>query len=438
MTASATIGRRMPPTVGWLAFAFLLALALRLVWIAYADTEPTFEDDTGRYDFWGQRFADGKDMVNYVSGEPTAFGAPGYPLALGGLYFVVGHSVLAAQVLNAFLGAATAILVCALGLRVASRPAAFLAALLVAAFPSQVFFSSLLMTEMLYTALLVLALLLVVWEADAGRQRWPLLVLLGLVLGYGALVRGEALLLPLAFLVYWAAVHRGWRPALRKTVVVGVVMAAVIAPWTARNAVQMGAPLLLTSHGGVTLWVGHHEGADGRFQFADELVSRYPDLTTTEREVRINNDGFRESVEFALNHPLKEVELFGRKLFWMFWQDEEAIRWNEAHGTHPLPDRTVRRALLALSDAYYFAVLGLFVIGLALWFSWRYPARLLLVLTLAYWTLAHVVFIGDARYHFPIMVLVAIVAAVPLAAAWQRWRVASWPGRRRAEAGARL
>lgn len=402
-----------------LLLIFLLALGLRLVWIAYANAKPTFDDDTGRYDFWATSFAHGHDFVNYVSGQPTAFGAPGYAIALGVAYFLIGHSIAGAQVLNALLGAATILLVFALGRRVAGQAVGVVSALLVAVFPSQVFFSSLVLNEVMFTALFLLILLLVLRESDGDGSAWQL-VALGLLLGFATFIRGEMLLMPLVTLVFWWMVRGDWRPALRRSFALALLIALVLTPWTVRNLVRMKAPVLLTTHSGVTLWVGHHEGADGRFQFADALVYRYPELTTTAREVRVNNDGFREAADFAVHHPVQEVALFGKKLFWTYSNDEEAIRWNEAHGSRPFLGEAARRSLLVLSNAYYLVVVALFLAGGAIWLLRRAPAHLLILLTLAYWTLAHVAFVGDARYHFPIMPLVAIGAAAALVPLWRR------------------
>jgi 4-amino-4-deoxy-L-arabinose transferase-like glycosyltransferase len=396
-----------------LLLVFLLALSLRLAWIAYANAEPTFDDDTGRYDFWAVNFAHGHDFVNYVSGQPTAFGAPGYAITLGVFYFLIGHSVLGAQLLNALLGAVTILPVFALGRRTAGQSVGLLSAFLVSTFPSQIFFSSLILNEVVFTALFLLILVLLLREGDGKGNRWQLIAL-GLLLGYATLIRGEMLLMPLVALVFWRLVRGAWRPALRRSLVLVLLMALVLTPWTVRNLVRMKAPVLLTTHSGVTLWIGHHEGADGRFHFADALVYRYPELTTTAREVRVNNDGFREAADFAVHHPLEEVNLFGKKLFWMYARDEEAIVWNEAHGSQPFLSEATRRALLVLSNAYYFAVVALFLAGSAMWLFKPTPAHLLILLTLIYWTLAHIAFIGDARYHFPIMPLVAIGAAAAL------------------------
>jgi len=61
-------------------------------------------------------------------------------------------------------------------------------------------------------------------------------------------------------------------------------------------------------------------------------------------------------------------------------------------------------------------VLGLLLFGVPLWFSIREPGRVLLLSLLLYWTGIHLVFFGDPRFHAPVMPIVALLAALPLAA----------------------
>ena len=71
--------------------------------------------------------------------------------------------------------------------------------------------------------------------------------------------------------------------------------------------------------------------------------------------------------------------------------------------------------LAALSNLYYWAALVLAAVGVRRWFSLRDPGRLLLVCLVAYWTLVHVAFFADARFHAPIMPVLALWAGCGVA-----------------------
>jgi len=433
-----------------IAAIVLLALALRLGWIAYASFTPTLSDDAGRYDLLGRSLADNAGYIN-PNGTTTMFWPPGYPLVLASVYklwpegALGDHEVSAALALNAVLGAATVLLVYAIGRRAFDDRTAMLGALLTALFPSLIFLTGVTLTETLFTFLALLAVWLIIELDDrrdgahldgapragsAGFQpasRRPggsllLLAVTGVVIGFAALVRGQALLLPLVALPFWWRATGRLRDALLRAAGTAAIAMLVVAPWTVRNYDVSGSLVVISSNAGVDFYIGHSPGADGRGRIVDDLVFRYPDRPQPEAEVQINRDGFREGIEYAAKHPLREVTLSARKLFWLYDRDDEALKWNEAHGEHRFLSAAARTTLAAVSNVYYWLVLALAVAGIRSWLSLRDPARLLLVSLVAYWTLVHVAFFGDPRFHASIMPVVALFAACGLNRAFGRIR----------------
>jgi 4-amino-4-deoxy-L-arabinose transferase-like glycosyltransferase len=119
--------------------------------------------------------------------------------------------VLAPKALNVFLGAATVLAVYLLGARLFDRRAGLLAAALLALFPGQVFFSTLIMTEVFFAALLTTVVLLVIaWTLADERPAAYKLLLLGLLLGYGAITRGEGGMLVLVVMLIWWLTRSAW------------------------------------------------------------------------------------------------------------------------------------------------------------------------------------------------------------------------------------
>jgi 4-amino-4-deoxy-L-arabinose transferase-like glycosyltransferase len=396
------------------------ALVLRLAWIAYCGWQPLPDDDAFRYDFTARALADGRGYI-HLNGAPTAFWPPGYAFLLAFAYKLFGAGATTAQLVNVLLGTATVGLVYLIGRRTVGERAALIASAIVAAFPSLIFFTAVTLSETAFTFVVLLAVYLLLRESDpertdAGGRNLRLLFVSGLVIGFAALVRGQALLLPLVFVPFW--LRSGFnRPEITdKLVALALAIGLVIAPWTIRNAAEMGAPVLISTNAGVDLWIGHHEGATGRGQHADQLFAGHPELDTTEREVQVNADGFREGIGYLLTHPLDETVLPLKKLFWLYSHDAEGLLWNEGHGGQPFLGAGEEFFLLGISNLYYYAVMGIFVFGAASWFSRRDPGRVLLISLVAYWTLVHIAFFGDPRFHAPIMPIVALLASVPIAA----------------------
>ncbi len=404
----------------WLVLILSLAFTLRLVWVAFSDWQPMPDDDAFRYDFSARALVDGQGYI-HLNGAPTAFWPPGYPLLLASVYRVFGENVAVAQLLNVVLGTATVGLVYLIGRQALGPRPALVGASIVAGFPSLIFFTAVTLSEVTFTFLALLGIYLLLVEAQSGRGRdLRLLLAAGLVLGLASLVRGQALLLPIVLIPFWLRSDIGWSRIADKLIALALGIGLIVAPWSIRNVVQMDAPVLISTNAGVDFWIGHHEGAAGDFGTVggDELVFSYPELDTVQREVRINAEGFRKGLTYAVTHPAQEGTLLFRKLFWLYYNDEEGLKWNEGHGGQPFLGNALREGLLTLSNVYYFAVLAFLLLGIPLWFSLRDPGRLLLVSLIAYWTLVHLVFFGDPRFHAPIMPVAALLAALPWVALW--------------------
>ena len=396
-----------------------LAFALRLVWVLVTQWQPTFDDDAYRYDFTARALANGRGYI-HLTGDPTAFWPPGYPVLLATAYVLFGQNVIVAQLLNVTLGSATVWLVYLIGRRLFDHRAALLAAGIVACFPSLIFYTGVTLSEITFTFLALLAVYLLIVDAQSGRQRDLRFVLgAGLVLGLAALTRGQALLLPLVLVPFWLRSGVS-RPVIgHKLVALALAMGLIVAPWTVRNAIELDAPVLIATNAGVDFWIGHHQSATGDFGSTGgaQLVFSHPELDPVAREVRANNDGFVKGLTFAVTHPARELALPFEKLFWLYYNDEEGLRWNEGHGGQNFLPGNVRGGLLALSNVYYFAVLGLLVLGIGRRFSPREPGRLLLLSLIGYWTLIHLAFFGNPRFHAPVLPLMALLAALAWAGA---------------------
>jgi hypothetical protein len=463
-TATDTNARRPSLASERVLVAAIVAAAflVRVAWIAYAHFTPTLSDDAGRYDLLGRSLAQAAGYIN-PNGTTTLFWPPGYPFILTAVYKLFGagasvttatpaDSVRAALVLNALLASATVLLLYAIGRRAFGQRPAMLGALLYALLPSAIFYANVTLSETAFTFVLMLAVWLII--ESATRRNWPLLIAAGVAVGYGSLIRGQAALLPVVALPFWwwmygrprravfSASKNGeqtvtaMRGVLPRFVLLSLVAAAVIAPWTIRNYVEAHSPVLIATNAGVDFYIGHSAGADGRGRIVNELVFRYPDLPEPEAEARVSNDGFHEGLSYAAHHPLREVSLSARKVFWLYYSDHEALRWTDGHGERHVLRAGVKSALTWTSDAYYWLVLAFALAGVRRWLSFSRDdagaVRLLLVSLAVYWTLVHVAFFADPRFHAPIMGVVCLWAGVGASAMVQTLRTVATPARPRA------
>ena len=412
----------------WLVAIMALAVILRLVWALEIDVSPrvAWRWDMSLYDYQAHALAAGDGYIDY-QGNPTAHWPPGYPATLAVIYHFTNDSLLGARLLNVVAGSLTVLLVYMLGARVFGRAAGLAGAALMAVFPNQVFYTSLVMTEPLFTVLFVLILTLTVYLTlgEKAPRLWHVIGIGGLI-GVASLVRGEALLLApvvaAAMLLRW----RSWDKAFEYSAVLILGAALIIAPWTARNVVQMKSLIPISTSATEALWVGHHEGANGKIADFGVVGTAYAGLPNPAQEVKTSSEALHKALTFMTTHPLTELQLVPKKLSALYRGDGSAIRWMQLTA---LTIRAGRGDWLALfSDMFFRVTLAVALLGLPVWFSLRDSGKAFLAGVAVAWTLLFaVLFFGDERFHFSIVPIFCLWAGATLAAmgqivlrAWKR------------------
>ncbi len=187
---------------------------------------------------------------------PTAFRPPLYPLLVAGCLALGRCGQTALGGLHLALGVATVWLTLAIARRCGPRWSAVLAAALVACDPILLRQSTLVMTE---TPAVLLAgaglLALTTFSERPGPLR---AATAGGVIALGALCRPEFLLWGAAAAVGVAWRAKGERAGLKSAAAFLAAVCVVLAPWTARNWLQLGRPVALTTHGGYTLLLANN------------------------------------------------------------------------------------------------------------------------------------------------------------------------------------
>ncbi|MEX0620804.1 MAG: glycosyltransferase family 39 protein [Solirubrobacterales bacterium] len=190
--------------------------------------------------------------------------SPGLPLLVGGIFSIAGENVRLARLLLALISALSIPLTYLLGLRLQGLTAGLAGAAIVAFYPTLIGDAGMLLTEPLAGTLLIGAVLLLLRAKDGDRlAAW---VLPGLLFGLTAMVRPEYLgitfLLSLMLLIFGVTKERSFRP-LAPVAVMLLSALLVIAPWTARNFVEMGRLVPISTGGGQTLFAGSYVPSGG-------------------------------------------------------------------------------------------------------------------------------------------------------------------------------
>jgi len=240
----------------------LAVVLLRLAWMVTVPAEPV--EDASWYYKTAVAIAEGAGYTR--NGMPTAWYPIGYPLFLGGIFAITRPSPTAGKIANLLLVLVTLLLVYRLG-RVVFRSEAVgrLATAGYALLPDGVFWSAQLASEPLFVALALGGTLCILHEPT----RWWKVVTAGLLFGCAVSVRPVGMMLP--FVVLFAGLLRdkrlpSWGARFREFCVLCVLVALVVAPWTARNYRTFGAFVPLSTSGGFNLVIGNNPVASGVFQ----------------------------------------------------------------------------------------------------------------------------------------------------------------------------
>lgn len=403
---------------GALAVALLLRLAVR--WVAPA---ADLLGDEREYYAAAAVLADGRGF-SFVD-QSLWIRPPLYIVLVAGLYRLFGPDgvLTAVWLAQVALSVATVALVYALGRLLDDRPvAARLAAGLCAVYLPFAAYTRLVLSETLFTFQLLGAFLALIVYARRGGYR-PLLVA-GAALGGAVLTRGIALPFLAAIPVWLVVLHRQSRPVpwgrvARDVALVLGIVAVLIAPWTTRNWAVHRALIPVETTGGYNFWLGALGGRD-----AGRIIN-------TLREEP--NQGRRQALAYArgwaairadpAGYLRKSVKEF-RDLWAINFSAYERLVRGFGQGRVAPPWLALT---LALDDLLYLAALPLAALG---WTRLRRPEdRWLIGLWIAWSCLTGAVFFAIARFRFPILPFVFLLAALGVPALRQLGAAASRPTR---------
>jgi 4-amino-4-deoxy-L-arabinose transferase-like glycosyltransferase len=412
------VALRVPAVAPWVGALTLLALTLRLVWVFYTNTVP-LGGDPHWYFVVASNLSHGYGYVvqpNQVFGEipgpgkPTAFWPPAYPFALAALFKLTGIGFTPAQIMNAVLAAFTVPFVYALGKSIFDQRTGLLAAGIFAVFPNVIAGIPLLFPEPMFTLIFFAAVLLLTLKPT--DRVWLVYAGFGVLAGLACLTRGQGVVLYPVAIVYWLA-RDGWRPALRPTGLMLLAAVLVIAPWTLRNAIEMHALIPISTNSGAALRVGHGPESIGTTKWTHDKVDGYDmqdAMANPTREVKAYRAYTRLAIVYAFTHPTREVELTKLKLWNLYRSDGEIIPWITTLGTTPLKPSGLADTLWRVFDVTYYTLFLAAVVSIPLWLR-RRPERVLLASVFVFWTLFHVAFLAEPRYHVPLYPAFAIAVA---------------------------
>ena len=408
---SATILRVLdhPYFVVWCFGLFILLRALNLLVPLEVVYDAKMYFDRAAVIAAGEGYSQGGHLTSY-----TPIGYPGF---LGSLFWLFGTSQTVGAIANLVCAAASFFLVLALTRHIfqCSRSARLAVALL-AIYPNSIAYTPLLLTETYFTFLMLLGCYLFI-----VRQTLPYLVVAGLVFGFMALTKPQAIFVPGFLALLWLFTSEGWQRrwvVVARTGLVYVMMACVLVPWAVRNTTVFGELVLISTNGSSLLLLGNNPSAVGR-PTSDEddplFKNRNFSVVSVEDELAISKRARQLAIDWITSNPKRFLELIPLKIFHAWAPDGEA-EWSYQKGFERYEKyRYLFRGIRVLNQGYYLLLILSFAV--AIFPLWRYrhktawPWPLFGYVFCVYLTLLAIVFFGFSRFKFPAMPWVIMTVA---------------------------
>lgn len=394
-----------------------LALVLRLLSVVLVPIQP--DSDALWYLQRAGEMAEGAGYQE--AGHPTAFWPVGYPALLAASMTVFGPSLFGPILLNLAAVVLKLWLILWFSRRLGLGEAIGRgAALLYAVYPAHIVYAGTAASEVTATAVTMAAMALLV----AARGRIGLSLLAGLLFGAATLMRPQTLLLaPLLVALMWLTLRDyGWRRAMVSGVAAYGALMFVVLPWTARNAIVLGTPALVSTNGGVALQAGANPLANGGY-FQVEKSPLWPHTGIDFRrrvqdQVEMDRRLKAMAIDWIRENPADWFLLGFRKIAALWGKDSDAFWSLDASHAHRKPLWT---GVKAANQLYYLVLLGLGAVALAIaaraaWRRDMHVSPLLIIGAMPlFCTVLAFGFTGQTRYHFPAMPFMCIAAAYALA-----------------------
>lgn len=397
---------RSAPPLLWISLGILILTRISLVLVV--DVRPT--SDMGWY--YGRAIELIETGSYAENGIITAFWPVGYPAFLAGVMLLGGTSVLTGQIANLVLSLVSAILLYLYCNRqFGDQRIGSYAVLLLAIYPNHMGYTLGLYTEPLFSVLLLLLMLLA--APNGSRLRFAFV---GIVAGFAALVKTQALMLVLPMVFLLTLSKWGWDEAIRAgriAMFVTAVMLLTVAPWTLRNYMAMDAFIPISTNGGMSLLAGNNPSMtrDLRSDFNDKDPVFNEVRFSVADQVAADKRARNAAWEWISENPLQFVALMPKKLF-RFWVPDGETEWNLQRGFEAYDEwKTLIRSVRIANQIYYFILLGTFLFGIWHCVRLNNPLSLAVPFVMLFFTALSLVFSGQSRYHAPLMPFVIAYAA---------------------------
>ncbi len=414
-SSTSTRNAELRATLGSIALVAGVALLVRALYLMILSGLPEWSllsIDNHYYHNWAQLLA-----AEGWLGEGAYFRAPLYPLLLSVCYQLFGPDLLVARIFGLIFSTGSVVLTLCITTRLFGRSAGLIAALVHALLPLSLYFDHELLSEGLMILFLQCSIIgWLRWRQDEDLRGMLLFsggFFLAIVTRPLALVLLPLWLFELVRAYRASGLSGGWKAA-----VLGILpVFFILGPLVARNYQVQSSPLTIATQGGINFYLGNHADADGVSAVMPEplgfnwQLSDISLLATRAKERPLTPEGvsdywYRRGFSWLTENPGEAVSLFANKLTW-------ALSGTEVSNNRPDEPYLTDHPMLSLNPLRFVLLFPLAVFGLIVAIREIRTSRWLGLVNMLFF-LALILFMVNARFRFPLVVLLLPFAAYGL------------------------
>ncbi|MCH7947886.1 MAG: glycosyltransferase family 39 protein [candidate division Zixibacteria bacterium] len=408
----------------WPLIIALAAIVVRLFYLVELSNQPGFSvpmvDEKWHW-LWAQEILD-----KSFWGEGSYFRGPLYPYLLAFLYFITDASIFWAKFLQILICGLTAAFIFKIGRRLFNETVGLISGFAYVFYGTLVFYETMFLIPVLFLFFLVWGMSRLIENQDSSSLKsW---VITGLIFGLAAITRPNIIIV-VPFLALWLFFRQrqppaDWKISIRPALVLVAGMFLAIAPVTIRNYAVTGDIILISSQGGINLYLGNNEVADGLTMIMPEVElsqsitwDMFIPVTSAaaERELgreltdaEVSSFWTGKAVGFVFNNPTAFLGLVWKKSVYLLSGFENS----DASDIYYQRKKSVLYSLLVWDNIISFPFGLLLPLVFLSLFVLRHDFRKLLplyIFILAYIP-SIVLFLVSARHRLPLVPFLIVIA----------------------------
>ena len=423
----------------WPLIIFSAAFLLRLIYIIQYRSNPTF-DYPMVDELWNLNWA--KEILGgNFWGDEAYFRGPLYPYLLAFFLLITGKALFWVRFIQIIIAASSAVMVYIIGRKAFSQKVGIVSGLAYAAYGTIIFYESMLLIPVTFIFLNLLAVyLLLKYQGDYNPKKW---LLAGLVVGLSAIARPNILLLAPFFMIWIYFGFRQLKEIKKRLLIPLVYLVGILIPVlsvTVRNIAVTGEAVLISSQGGVNLYIGNNPDTEGLTMMMPEVKLNealpWHEFTLATREAAEKEVGHsltageessfwtKKTLKFIVSNPGKFIGITLKKTLYFILGFENSDQTD----IYQSRDYSSLSKILIWKKPVYFPyglVFPLALVGMILCWSKRKELALFYVFIIGY-TPTVVLFLVTARHRLAVVPFLLIFGASAAITLWEWGRKKKW------------